>query len=157
MTPLIDPWNYNSDGKPTTARPITKTHSSSIVLDNGLRFLVYLLVMQLPDTTPIVLGLLWLCNVNPDIDCRGLTMKFPSTGACLIAIHLHLQPTDKLSEVRATSAPTAPLDNSDDFPPPKSTLGAPSAFLPNILHNKYKGPNYSAQHSQMTPDTDNMD
>ncbi|KAG6883588.1 hypothetical protein C0993_005292 [Termitomyces sp. T159_Od127] len=46
------------DGKPTTTRPITKTHSSSIALDNGLWFLVDLLVMQLPEATSIVLGLL---------------------------------------------------------------------------------------------------
>ncbi|KAG6867100.1 hypothetical protein C0993_006845 [Termitomyces sp. T159_Od127] len=36
------------DGKPTTAGPITKSHTSSITLDNGLQFLVHLLVTQLP-------------------------------------------------------------------------------------------------------------
>ncbi|KAG6875186.1 hypothetical protein C0993_010442 [Termitomyces sp. T159_Od127] len=52
------------DGKPTTAGPITKTHTHN----NGLQFLVHLLVTQLSEVTPIVLGLLWLCNVNPNIN-----------------------------------------------------------------------------------------
>ncbi|KAG6899680.1 hypothetical protein C0993_007991 [Termitomyces sp. T159_Od127] len=45
------------NGKLTTAGPITKTHTSSIILDNGLWFLVHLLVTQLPEVTPTILGL----------------------------------------------------------------------------------------------------
>ncbi|KAG6898444.1 hypothetical protein C0993_006840, partial [Termitomyces sp. T159_Od127] len=100
------------DGKPTTIRPITKTHSSSIILKNSLQFPVNLLVMQLPETTSIILGLSWLHNANPNIDWKDLTMKFPGTGTCLAVAHLHLQPIDKPSEVRATSALTAPSDAS---------------------------------------------
>ncbi|KAG6884313.1 hypothetical protein C0993_012214 [Termitomyces sp. T159_Od127] len=109
------------DGKPTTTEPITKTHFSSIVLENGLQFL------------------------------------FPSTGACLATIHLHLQSTDDLNEARATSTLTALLNDSGDLPLPQPVLGAPSVFLSNIPCNKYKGPNYPTWHPWITPDTNNAD
>ncbi|KAG6898329.1 hypothetical protein C0993_006974 [Termitomyces sp. T159_Od127] len=105
------------DGKPTTAGPITKTHSSSIVLDNGLWFLVNLLIMQLLDTTSIMLGLPWLHDFNLDIDWRDFTMKFPGPGACLTAIHLCLQPTNNSNEVRATGTLTALMDDFDNSSP----------------------------------------
>ncbi|KAG5729729.1 hypothetical protein E4T56_gene1016 [Termitomyces sp. T112] len=42
--------------------------------------------------TYIVLGLLWLQDVNPDIDWKNLTMQFPGPEASLAAaIPLHLQ------------------------------------------------------------------
>ncbi|KAG6899432.1 hypothetical protein C0993_010340 [Termitomyces sp. T159_Od127] len=145
------------DNKLTTTRPITKCHSSSIILDNGLWFLVSLLVMQPLETTPIVLELPWLHDVNSDINWRDLTMKFSSTSACLAAVHLCLQPTNDSSKTGATSATTAPLDDSGGPPPPQSILGAPLAFLSNIPHNKYKGPNYPAQHPQTTLDTEDTD
>ncbi|KAG6882977.1 hypothetical protein C0993_008429 [Termitomyces sp. T159_Od127] len=130
------------DSKPTTAGPITKTHTSSIILNDSLWFLVHLLVTQFSKVTPIVLGLLWLCNLNSNIDWKDLTMKFPEPSACLAAVNLRLQLTDDPSKAGATSAPTTLLDNSGKFPPPRHTLGAPLAFPPNILHNKYKGPKY---------------
>ncbi|KAG6882677.1 hypothetical protein C0993_009603, partial [Termitomyces sp. T159_Od127] len=103
------------DGKPTTAGPITKSHTSSITLDNGLQFPVQLLVTQLPEVTPIILGLPWLRDVNPDIDWKDLTMKFPGTGTCLAAISLRLQPTSNPSEAGATGEPTAPPDKPCDY------------------------------------------
>ncbi|KAG6883086.1 hypothetical protein C0993_007898 [Termitomyces sp. T159_Od127] len=106
------------DSKPTTTEPITKTHSSSIVLNNGLWFLVNLLVMQLLETTSLVLELLCLHDINPDINWKDLTMKFPGTNAGLIAIHLCLQPTNNPSKARATGALTAPLGNSGNLFPP---------------------------------------
>ncbi|KAG6898602.1 hypothetical protein C0993_005740 [Termitomyces sp. T159_Od127] len=81
------------NGKPTAAGPITQTHSTSIILNNGLWFPVNLLVTQLPEIIPIVLGLPWLRDVNPDIDWKNLTMKFPEPGACLATVHLRLQLT----------------------------------------------------------------
>ncbi|KAG6876051.1 hypothetical protein C0993_005951 [Termitomyces sp. T159_Od127] len=132
------------DGKPTIARPITKSHTSSITLNNGLQFLVHLLVTQLPEVTPIVLGLLWLHDVNPDIDWKDLTMKFLSTGACLAAVSLCLQPTNNPSEARATGDPTAPPNNSGETPSTQHTLSTPPVFSSNIPCNKYKGPRYPA-------------
>ncbi|KAG6899800.1 hypothetical protein C0993_006799 [Termitomyces sp. T159_Od127] len=143
------------DGKLTTARPITKTHTSSITY--GLWFPIYLLVMQLPEVTSIILGLSWLCDVNSNIDWRDLTMKFPGSSACLAAVSLCLQLTNNSSEAGATGAPTAPLDNSGKFPFPQHTLGAPPAFFPNIPHNKYKGPNYPIHRPWMTLDPDDVD
>ncbi|KAG6876810.1 hypothetical protein C0993_000297 [Termitomyces sp. T159_Od127] len=106
------------NGKPTTTGPIIKKHCSSIVLNNVLWFLVDFLVTQLLGTTSIMLGLLWLCNINPNIDWRDLTMKFPNTSACLATVHLCLQPTDIFSEARAISAMTALSGNSGDLFPP---------------------------------------
>ncbi|KAG6898607.1 hypothetical protein C0993_005709 [Termitomyces sp. T159_Od127] len=144
------------DGKPITTRPITKMHTSSIILDNGLQFLVDLPVTQLSEVTPIILGLSWLHNINPDIDWKDLTMKFPRPS-CLAAINLHLQSTDNLSKAGATSALTTPLDDLDKPPSSGHTLGAPQAFPPNIPCNKYKGPKYSTRHPWTTPDIDNTD
>ncbi|KAG6882792.1 hypothetical protein C0993_009147 [Termitomyces sp. T159_Od127] len=120
---------------------VITTLRRSIVLDNGLQFLVNLLVTQLLETIPT----------------RDLTMKFSGPGACLIAIHLCLQPTNDSSEAEATSAPTAPLNDTGNSPLPQHILGSPSAFLLNISCNKYKGPNYSAQRSQTTPNINNAD
>ncbi|KAG6898333.1 hypothetical protein C0993_006959 [Termitomyces sp. T159_Od127] len=104
--------------KPTTAKTITKIHLSSIVLNNGLWFSVNLLVTQLLETTPIMLELPWLCDINADINWRDLTIKFPGTGACLAAAHLHLQPIDNSSEARTTGTPTASLDDLSNPPSP---------------------------------------
>ncbi|KAG6867740.1 hypothetical protein C0993_011771 [Termitomyces sp. T159_Od127] len=145
------------DGKPTAAEPITKTHFSSIVLNNDLWFLVDLLVTQLLETTPIVLGLPWLCDVNSDINWRDLIMKSPGLSACLAAIHLCLQPTNKPSEAEATDAPTALLDDFGDPLPPRHILDAPLAFPPNIPCNKYKGLNYTARHPWTILNTNDVD
>ncbi|KAG6863943.1 hypothetical protein C0993_009826, partial [Termitomyces sp. T159_Od127] len=59
------------------------------------------------------------------------------------AVHFCLQLTDNPSKAGATSISTAPPDGSGDPPPPRPALGAPLAFLLNILHNKYKGPKLS--------------
>ncbi|KAG6899477.1 hypothetical protein C0993_009927 [Termitomyces sp. T159_Od127] len=112
---------------------------------------------QLLEVTPIVLGLLWLHDVNPDIDWRDLTMKFPRSDACLATFSLHLQSTNNPSKARATSASTASPDNSGKPPSPWHTLGAPLAFLPNIPCNKYKGPNYPTHRPWMTSDPNNAD
>ncbi|KAG6869356.1 hypothetical protein C0993_007397, partial [Termitomyces sp. T159_Od127] len=70
------------------------------------------------ETTPIVLGLPWLQNINLDIDWRDFTMKFPNISACLAAIHLHIQPINDPSKAKATGALTAPLNDSGDPPSP---------------------------------------
>ncbi|KAG6884119.1 hypothetical protein C0993_001307 [Termitomyces sp. T159_Od127] len=145
------------DSKLTAAGPITKTHSSSIILDNGLWFLVNLLVTQLLKIISIILGLSWLCDVNLNIDWKDLTMEFPRLSAFRIAIHLCLRLTNDSSEVRATGTLTAPLDDFGNPPPPQHTLGTPLAFLPNILCNKYEGPNYPIHCSWTTLDTNDVD
>ncbi|KAG5349099.1 hypothetical protein C0989_006028 [Termitomyces sp. Mn162] len=68
------------DGSPTTTR-ITQYHDNTLTLDNNLQFQARLLITQLPPPTPIVLGLLWLQDVNPDINWKDLTMQFPSPEA----------------------------------------------------------------------------
>ncbi|KAG5328398.1 hypothetical protein C0989_010483, partial [Termitomyces sp. Mn162] len=85
------------DGGPITTR-ITQYHDNTLTLDNDLQFQARLLVTQLPPLTPIVLGLLWLQDVNPDINWKNLTMQFPSPKASLVAaIHLRLQSISDLN------------------------------------------------------------
>ncbi|KAG6899129.1 hypothetical protein C0993_000452 [Termitomyces sp. T159_Od127] len=84
-------------------------------------------------------------------------MKFSSTGACLTAVHLRLQPTDDPSKARATSTLTALLDNFGNPLSSQLALGTLLAFSHNILCNKYKGPNYPTQHPWTTLNTDDAD
>ncbi|KAG5346763.1 hypothetical protein C0989_000251, partial [Termitomyces sp. Mn162] len=79
------------DGSPTMTR-ITQYHNNTLTLDNDLQFQAWLLVTQLPPSTPIVLKLPWLQDVNPNINWKNLTMLFPSPKVSLVAaIPLHLQ------------------------------------------------------------------
>ncbi|KAG5727484.1 hypothetical protein E4T56_gene11986 [Termitomyces sp. T112] len=66
------------DGSPAMTR-ITQYHDNTLTLDNDLQFQAQLLVTQLPSPTPIMLRLLWLQDVNPNIDWKNLTMQFPSS------------------------------------------------------------------------------
>ncbi|KAG6896399.1 hypothetical protein C0992_008521 [Termitomyces sp. T32_za158] len=131
------------NGHPAPSGPITKSHSSTLILDNGLRFPVDFLVTQLHESTPIVLGLPWLRNVNPDIDWATLTMKFDTPGAELAAA-IHLLPSPNLDD-------TEPRDTLNTPEPQSPTLlPAHAPCPPNISRNKYKGPNYPTQSSWST-------
>ncbi|KAG5716641.1 hypothetical protein E4T56_gene16391 [Termitomyces sp. T112] len=55
------------DGSPTITG-ITQYYNNALTLDNNLRFQAQLLITQLFLLTPIVLRLLWLQDINPDID-----------------------------------------------------------------------------------------
>ncbi|KAG5349305.1 hypothetical protein C0989_004755 [Termitomyces sp. Mn162] len=61
------------DRSPAITR-ITQYHNNTLTLDNDLQFQARLLITQLPPPTPIVLGLLWLQDINPDINWKDLTM-----------------------------------------------------------------------------------
>ncbi|KAG5334140.1 hypothetical protein C0989_004340 [Termitomyces sp. Mn162] len=110
---------------------ITQYHNNTLTLDNDLQFQARLLVTQLPPLTPIVLRLLWLQDINPDINWKDLTMQFPSPEASLAAaIPLCLQsildsdishPSTSTSGV--TQNPSTSNDNPDkegDATPPQS-------------------------------------
>ncbi|KAG5729125.1 hypothetical protein E4T56_gene3197 [Termitomyces sp. T112] len=91
------------DGSPATTR-ITQYHDNTLTLDNNLQFQAQLLITQLPPSTPIVLGLPWLQDVNPDINWKNLTMQFPGPKASLAAaIHLRFQ---SISDLNVTPDPT---------------------------------------------------
>ncbi|KAG5335333.1 hypothetical protein C0989_001397 [Termitomyces sp. Mn162] len=111
---------------------ITKYHNNALTLDNDLRFQAWLLVTQLSLSTPIVLELLWLQDVNPDIDWMNLTMRFPSFKASLVAaIPLCIQstpdsdiPNVDASIFRETQSPSTLNDcqGEDNVPLPQSPL-----------------------------------
>ncbi|KNZ80763.1 hypothetical protein J132_04268 [Termitomyces sp. J132] len=104
------------DGSPATTR-ITQYHDNTLTLDNDLQFQARLLVTQLPPSTPIVLGLPWLRDVNPDINWKDLTMQLPGPEASLAAaIHLRFQPIpdpDATSDPTATSTGPNPVDSGN--------------------------------------------
>ncbi|KAG5733974.1 hypothetical protein E4T56_gene7440 [Termitomyces sp. T112] len=80
------------DGSPAMTG-ITQYHNNTLTLDNDLQFQAQLLITQLLLLTLIVLGLLWLQDINPDIDWKNLTIQFPGPEASLAAaIPLCLQP-----------------------------------------------------------------
>ncbi|KAG5726085.1 hypothetical protein E4T56_gene1635 [Termitomyces sp. T112] len=92
------------DGSPATTR-ITQYHDNTLTLNNDLQFQARLLVTQLPPSTPIVLGLPWLRDVNPNINWKNLTMQFPGPKASLAAaIHLRFQ---SIPDLNVTPDPTA--------------------------------------------------
>ncbi|KAG5328454.1 hypothetical protein C0989_010418, partial [Termitomyces sp. Mn162] len=125
---------------------ITQYHDNTLTLDNNLQFQAQLLIIQLPPPTPIVLGLPWLQDVNPDIDWKNLTMQFPSPEASLAAaIPLHLQsisdsnvshPSASTSGV--TQSPSTSNDNPNeegDATPPQSPSITLQRLPPNIPQN----------------------
>ncbi|KAG5349372.1 hypothetical protein C0989_004335 [Termitomyces sp. Mn162] len=146
---------------PTTTR-ITQYHDNTLTLDNDLQFQAWLLVTQLPPSTPIVLGLPWLQDVNPNIDWKDLTMQFPSPEASLAAtIPLCLQSIPD-SDVSHPSASTSRViqspSTSDDNPnkegdatPPQSPSITLQQLPPNISWNQYKGPWYPDQRCTRSP------
>ncbi|KAG6871932.1 hypothetical protein C0995_014746 [Termitomyces sp. Mi166 len=73
------------DSTLTTSGLITYHHSNIISLANSLEFSVDLLITQLHCTMPIILGLLWLHDANPDIDWKSMAMMFEIKSAQLVA------------------------------------------------------------------------
>ncbi|KAG5325314.1 hypothetical protein C0989_011582, partial [Termitomyces sp. Mn162] len=104
------------DRSPTTTR-ITQYHDNTLTLDNDLQFQARLLVTQLPLLTPIMLGLPWLQDINPDINWKNLTMQFPSPKASLAAaIHLRFQSIPDLDitpDLTATPTVPNPVDSGN--------------------------------------------
>ncbi|KAG5730217.1 hypothetical protein E4T56_gene11671 [Termitomyces sp. T112] len=118
------------DRSPATTR-ITQYHNNTLTLNNNLQFQARLLVTQLPLLTPIMLGLPWLQDVNPDIDGKNLTMQFPSPEVSLAAAIPLCRQSIPDSDVShpgastsgATQCPSTSDDNPDkegDATPPQS-------------------------------------
>ncbi|KAG5727060.1 hypothetical protein E4T56_gene20311 [Termitomyces sp. T112] len=84
---------------------ITQYHDNTITLDNELQFQAQFLITQLSPLTPIVLGLLWLQDINPNINWKNFTVQFPGSKASLVAaIPLHLQ---SISDPNASNSSTS--------------------------------------------------
>ncbi|KAG5718732.1 hypothetical protein E4T56_gene2738 [Termitomyces sp. T112] len=133
------------DGSPTTTR-ITQYHDNTLTLNNNLQFQAQLLVTQLPPPTPIMLRLPWLQGINSDINCKNLTMQFPSSKASLTAaIPLCLQSMldsnvshPGASTSGATQSPSTSNDNSNkegNTTPPQSPSITLQWLPPNIPQN----------------------
>ncbi|KAG5333542.1 hypothetical protein C0989_005493 [Termitomyces sp. Mn162] len=107
------------NGNPAMTR-ITQYHNNTLTLNNDLQFQAWLLVTQLPLPTPIVLGLPWLQDVNPNINWKNLTMRFPGPEASLAAaIPLRLQSildSDISHPGTSTSGATQSPSTSNDNP-----------------------------------------
>ncbi|KAG5348865.1 hypothetical protein C0989_007644 [Termitomyces sp. Mn162] len=149
------------DGSPATTR-ITQYHDNTLTLDNNLQFQARLLVTQLPPSTPIMLGLLWLQDVNPNINWKNLTMQFPGPKASLAAaIHLCLQSisdldvpcpdtiTSKMTQDSPT--PDANPDRERSTTPSQSPSDKLQRLPPDIPQNQYKGLRYPDQQCPKPP------
>ncbi|KAG5349043.1 hypothetical protein C0989_006420, partial [Termitomyces sp. Mn162] len=116
------------DGSPTTTR-ITQYHDNTLTLNNDLQFQAQLLVTQLPPSTPIVLRLPWLQDVNPDINWKNLTMQFPSPEASLAAaIHLHFQ---SISDLDVPHPDTITSRMTQDSPTPDANPNGERSTTPS--------------------------
>ena len=64
------------DGQPTSAGDIEKTFKDTISFADGSIQTVEFLITRLHPTAPIVLGLPWLKEFNPEINWKDLTLMF---------------------------------------------------------------------------------
>ncbi|KAG6881607.1 hypothetical protein C0992_000627, partial [Termitomyces sp. T32_za158] len=115
MDPLDTPLELQLfDGQPTQSGPITHHHVDAITLQNGISFPVDLLVTQLSRATPIILGLPWLREANPDVNWRSMTMTFDTGDERLAAsISLRSRHNPSVEEVPDEDSPLLP----DPLPP----------------------------------------
>ncbi|KAG5723957.1 hypothetical protein E4T56_gene9752 [Termitomyces sp. T112] len=149
------------DRSPAMAR-ITQYHDNTITLNNDLQFQARLLVTQLPPLTLIMLRLLWLRDINPDINWKNLTMRFPGPEASLAAaIHLRFQSISDLdvpcpNTITSGTTQDSPTPNANPDRERSTTLSRPPSdklqwLPPNILRNRYKGPRYLNQRCPKPP------
>ena len=73
------------DGQPTSAGEITKTYKDTISFIDGTIQTVEFLVTRLHPTAPVVLGLPWLKQFNPDINWSDLSLAFREGNARISA------------------------------------------------------------------------
>ena len=73
------------DGQPTSAGEITKTYKDTISFIDGTIQTVKFLVTRLHPTAPVVLGLPWLKQFNPDINWSDLSLAFREGNARISA------------------------------------------------------------------------
>ncbi|KAG5724272.1 hypothetical protein E4T56_gene15915 [Termitomyces sp. T112] len=127
------------DGGPTMTR-ITQYHDNTLTLNNDLWFQAQPLITQLLPSTPIVLRLPWLQDVNPDINWKNLSITSGAT--------------------QSPSTFNGDLESEENIPPPQSPLIKSQWLPPNIPQNQYKGLQYPDQqcstllnNSATTPDS----
>ncbi|KAG6875323.1 hypothetical protein C0992_004305 [Termitomyces sp. T32_za158] len=81
----------------------------SLTLQNGISFSVHLLVTQLSQATPIILGLPWLQEANLDVNWRSMMMTFDTGDEHLTAsISLKSQHNPSIEEVPDEDRPLLP-------------------------------------------------
>jgi hypothetical protein len=130
------------DGEPTSSGDITHANHTTITFANGIPFPIRLYETKLHPAGPIVLGLPWLRQENPDIDWEALTLRFRKHKLAA-AINLELAPTDfevieselppatAHSPVLTTSATSVPPP-SVPLPPDPSRRSTPPKLEPKI-------------------------
>ncbi|KAG6893697.1 hypothetical protein C0992_008983, partial [Termitomyces sp. T32_za158] len=168
MDPLDAPIELQLfDGQPTQSGPITHHHVDAITLQNGISFPVDLLVTQLSRATPIILGLPWLREANPDVNWRSMTMTFDTGDERLAAsISLRSRHNPSVEEVPDEDSPLLPAplfltDTGTGIIPPSNTNSdlsclktdenpdsPPSNVNPDLSRSKTsKNPDISPSHT----------
>jgi hypothetical protein len=126
------------DGEPTSSGDITHANHTMITFANGLPFPIRLYETKLHPAGPIVLGLPWLWQENPDIDWEVLTLRFRKHKlAAAINLELapmdfeiiesHLSPSTEYISALPTPATAAQLPS---LPPPSNSSSTPTT--PNL-------------------------
>ncbi|KAG5719227.1 hypothetical protein E4T56_gene13415 [Termitomyces sp. T112] len=142
------------DRSPATTG-ITQYYDNTLTLDNDLQFPAQLLVTQLPLSTPIVLRLPWLQDVNPNINWKNLTMQIPSPEASLAAtIPLHLQyisDSDVSNPSTSTPRVTQSLSTSNSNPDSEGSTTLPYQQCSTPLTNSATTPDLTTTAPPSSP------
>ncbi|KAG6885656.1 hypothetical protein C0995_009125 [Termitomyces sp. Mi166 len=140
------------DGTLATFGLITHHHSNVISLTNGLKFPVDLLVTQLHCTMPIILGLLWLHDANPDTDWKSMTITFETRDAQLAAsFSLKSRPALTIKEVTNEDCPEPTNSESIHQPILVDLKEEKSVSTPNPLSPQANPTPSHATPSEQTP------
>lgn len=149
---------YLFDGEPATSGQITHELRTTICFRDGTEHPVRFLVTQLHSSAPIVLGLPWLQEWNPDINWRDMTLNFREFFRGILPLSLP-NPEDKPSvtssqrtersapvaveevpeEEEDTTVPDAPL-----LPGCGSDASTPQSATPNKSPSANPSPTPSA-------------
>ena len=101
------------DGQPTSAGEITKSFKDSISFADGTIQTVEFLVTRLHPTAPVVLGLPWLRQFNPEINWTELSLAFGGKTRISAALAGKIEQRGELDE---STKEEEEEDESEDDP-----------------------------------------
>ncbi|RDB26468.1 hypothetical protein Hypma_006052 [Hypsizygus marmoreus] len=118
------------DGNATSGGPIMLEVKTQLRLENNLTYEPRMLVTQLHHSTPIVLGLPWLREANPDINWQRMTMSFHRTTSLAAVI--------TLKATQSQRATTMEEVEDEDAPPNQNTWDPDQPILEDAAKTEYE-------------------